>query len=150
MTVKRFEDLYCWQQGRELVKLVYSLTRQAKFVDFSLKDQIQRAAVSVISNIAEGFERSNREEFIYFLYVAKGSCGEVRAQGYVAYDQCFVTEQEFKSLISLSEKASSIIYKFIESIKVSEFKGLKHKKAEIVTEEEKFMKELREKYHLNS
>lgn len=150
MTVKRFEDLYCWQQGRELVKLVYSLTRQAKFVDFSLKDQIQRAAVSVISNIAEGFERSNREEFLYFLYIAKGSCGEVRAQAYVAFDQRFITELEFKSLISLSEKVSSIIYKFIESIKVSEYKGLKHKKSGIVTEEERFMKELREKYHLNS
>lgn len=148
MTVKRFEDLYCWQQGRELVKLVYSLTRQAKFVDFSLKDQIQRAAVSVISNIAEGFERSNREEFLYFLYIAKGSCGEVRAQGYVAYDQHFITELEFKSLISLSEKVSGIIYKFIESIKVSEFNGLKHKKAEIVTEEDKFLKDLREKYNI--
>lgn len=80
MTVNRFEELYCWQEGRELVKPVYSMTRQAKFVDFSLKDQIQRAAVSVISNIAEGFERNNKEEFLYFLYVAKGSCGEVRAQ----------------------------------------------------------------------
>ncbi|MEK7127688.1 MAG: four helix bundle protein [Patescibacteria group bacterium] len=148
MTVNRFEELYCWQQGRELVKLVYSMTRQAKFVDFSLKDQIQRAAVSVISNIAEGFERSNREEFLYFLYVAKGSCGEVRAQAYVAFDQRFITAEEFKSLISLSERVSAIIYKFIESIKVSEFKGLKHKKTEVVTEEEKFMRKLREKFNI--
>ncbi len=102
----------------------------------------------MISNIAEGFERSNREEFIYFLYVAKGSCGEVRAQGYVAYDQRFITVQEFNSLISLSEKVSGITYKFIESVKVSEFKGLKHKKVEGVTEEAKFMQELKEKYNL--
>lgn len=144
MTVKRFEELYCWQQGRELVKLVYSLTRQAKFVDFSLKDQIQRAAVSIISNVAEGFERNNREEFIYFLYVAKGSCGEVRAQGYVAFDQKFITEQEFKSLISLSEIVSGILYKFIESVKISQYRGIKHKVGE--SEGDKFMKEVAEKY----
>ncbi len=144
MTVKRFEELYCWQQGRELVRLVYSLTRQAKFVDFSLKDQIQRAAVSVISNIAEGFERNNREEFVYFLYIAKGSCGEVRAQGYVAYDQKFITVIEFNGLISLSEKVSAVLYKFIESVKVSQYTGIKHKLGE--TDEDKFMREITEKY----
>ena len=85
--VKSFEDLYIWQISRELVNLIYQLTSQKSFTDFSLKDQIQRAAVSIISNIAEGFERGTKDEFLYFLYIAKGSCGEVRAQLYIALDR---------------------------------------------------------------
>ena len=86
--VERFEDLFVWQRARELVRLVYQATNGWK--DYGLKDQIRRAAVSVMSNIAEGFERGTKDEFLYFLYVARGSCGEVRAQSYVAIDQGFV------------------------------------------------------------
>ncbi|MDO8137782.1 MAG: four helix bundle protein [Candidatus Brocadiales bacterium] len=76
-----FEDLVVWQKARELVKRVYELTKGKEFArDFSLVDQLRRASVSVLSNIAEGFERGSNVEFIQFLYVAKGSCGEVRAQ----------------------------------------------------------------------
>lgn len=75
-----FEDLKVWQKARELANLIYSVTRQETCSrDFGLVDQIRRAAVSVISNIAEGFERGSYTEFIQFLYIAKGSCGEVRA-----------------------------------------------------------------------
>jgi four helix bundle protein len=88
MTVQNFEDLNVWKQARQLTQEVYRLTKTEKFSrDFGLRDQIQRAAISVMSNIAEGFERGGNQEFGQFLYVAKASCGEVRSQLYVALDQ---------------------------------------------------------------
>ncbi len=126
-SVKRFEDLICWQEGRRLVKDVYRITSFKKFSDFGLKNQIQRAAVSIISNIAEGFERGTREEFVYFLYIAKGSCGEVRAQLYVAYDLGYILAEELRILSNKAKYVSAIIYRLIESLKVSRFKGLKFK-----------------------
>ena len=107
--------------------MVYSFTGNKSFSDWSLKDQIQRAAVSVISNIAEGFERGTREEFIYFLYIAKGSCAEVRAQSYVAFDIKFISDKDLEKLIILSKLVAAMIYKLIESLKVSKYKGLKFK-----------------------
>ncbi len=86
MPIKNFEDLEIWKDARALMRAIYQLTKDPKFSkDFGLRDQIQRAAVSILSNIAEGFERGGNQEFIQFLYVAKGSCGEVRSQLYVAY-----------------------------------------------------------------
>ncbi len=76
-TIERFEDLICWQKGRELTRQIYKALRECK--DYGFKDQIQRAAVSVMSNIAEGFERGTQQEFLNYLYIAKGSAGEVRA-----------------------------------------------------------------------
>ena len=85
MTIKYFEDLEVWQEARQLTRQVYRLTNNSKFSkDFGLSNQIQRAAVSIMSNVAEGFERGGNQEFIQFLYIAKGSCGEVRSQLYVA------------------------------------------------------------------
>jgi len=135
-SVKRFEDLICWQEGRKLVNLVYCLTRKSIFRDFSLKDQIQRAAVSVISNIAEGFERGTKEEFIYFLYIAKASCGEVRAQLYITLDQGFITNSDFQQAFQQSTKVSALTYRLIESLKSSKFKGLKHKTVKNTNEDE--------------
>jgi four helix bundle protein len=90
MPVKNFEELEIWQEARRLTQAIYQLTKREKFSrDFSLRDQIQRAAVLVISNIAEGFERGGNQEFVQFLYVAKASCGEVRSQLYVAVDHAF-------------------------------------------------------------
>src|SRR5580765_6931602 len=95
MAVKQFEDLEVWQEARRLTQAIYRLTRVDRFSkDFALRDQIQRAAVSVMSNIAEGFERGGNQEFIQFLYVAKASCGEVRSQIYVALDQSYVPSQD--------------------------------------------------------
>ncbi|TAK06448.1 four helix bundle protein, partial [bacterium] len=91
MAVKSFEDLEVWKETRRLSKEIYAATQDAKFSkDFGLRDQIRRAAVSVMSNIAEGFERGGNQEFIQFLYIAKGSCGEVRSQLYVALDQGYI------------------------------------------------------------
>ncbi len=88
MTVKYFEDLEIWKLAREVTNRVYSLTRKDAFSkDFGLVDQIRRASVSVMSNIAEGFERGGNQEFIQFLFIAKASYGEARCQLHIAYDQ---------------------------------------------------------------
>ena len=95
MAVRNFEDLNVWKKARQLTQEVYRLTKTEQFLkDFGLRDQIQRAAVSIMSNIAEGFERGGNQEFIQFLYVAKASCGEVRSQLYVALDQSYVTPKD--------------------------------------------------------
>lgn len=85
MKIERFEDLPIWKDARALSRAIYEISRS--FKDFSLRDQMRRAAVSVVSNIAEGFERGSNKEFLQFLYVAKGSVGELRAQLYVALDE---------------------------------------------------------------
>ncbi len=107
-TFKRFEDMEVWQKSRELIKLIYSLTLKKEFArDFSLRDQIRRAAVSVLSNIAEGYERESKKEFLRFLLIAKGSVGEVRSQLYVALDMKYISSEEFESI---SEKSKEISY----------------------------------------
>src|SRR5918994_4444013 len=94
MQIKNFEDLEIWQLGRRLTQEIYTLGRTPKFAkDYALKDQMQRAAVSIMSNVAEGFERGGNQEFTQYLYVAKASCGEVRSQLYVALDQEYVDQK---------------------------------------------------------
>lgn len=127
MKAKRFEDLFIWQRARELNKMIYRITNYHNFSDESLKDQIRRAAVSVMSNIAEGFERGGKDEMIHFLYIAKASCGEVRAQLYIVLDQGYVNQKEFLEIKKMAQVISASIYKFIESLKSSTFKGLKFK-----------------------
>jgi four helix bundle protein len=108
--ISRFEDLEAWQQARELTRRVYEQSRTVLFSkDFALRDQIRRAAVSVMSNIAEGYERGRDREFVQFLIVAKGSCGEVRAQLYVALDQGYLAEQDFQGLVGQAERTSQLI-----------------------------------------
>ena len=126
--VKRFEDLEVWQVARRLTKAIYEVTKRDLFAhDLGLKDQIQRAAVSIMSNIAEGFERNGNKEFCNFLYIAKGSAGEVRAQLYVAKDLGYITEDDFQELSDLAQRCSSIIYKLCASIKRSSVQGLKYR-----------------------
>src|SRR4030043_671338 len=85
--IEKFEDLIAWQKARELTKNIYKVTKQGDFFkDFGLRDQIRRASVSIMSNIAEGFERGGRSEFHQFLVIAKGSCAELRSQLYVSLD----------------------------------------------------------------
>jgi four helix bundle protein len=113
-TVRQFEDLNVWQDARQLVGAVYSASKARAFSqDFGLRDQIRRAAVSTMSNIAEGFERGSRKEFVQFLNIAKGSNGEVRSQLCVAVDQKYMGETEFNSLrelsVALSKKLLALI-----------------------------------------
>lgn len=124
-TIKQFEDLLCWQRARELTRLIYLNFKSLN--DYGFKDQIQRASVSVMSNIAEGFERGTKQEFLNYLFIAKGSAGEVRAQLYVALDAGYLNLETFKHLNELVRQCSIMISGLIKSLKVSEFKGLQYK-----------------------
>lgn len=108
--VERFEDLIAWQKARQLTTAIYRITTQGEFAkDFGLRDQIRRAAVSVMSNIAEGFERGSRGEFHQFLVVAKASCAEVRSQLYVAQDVGYINQETFDTVNSSTSELSRII-----------------------------------------
>ena len=108
--VERFEDLIAWQRARELTRLVYRVSSEGAFArDFGLRDQIRRASVSVMSNIAEGFDRAGRAEFHRFLVIAKGSCAEVRAQLYVALDNGLLSREQFDAAMALAEETARII-----------------------------------------
>lgn len=109
-TIAKFEDLIAWQKARLLTRAIYTRTDEGRFArDFGLRDQIRRSSVSVMSNIAEGFERSGPVEFQRFLSIAKGSCAEVRTQLYVAFDVGYLTKQEFDPLMAAASEVASII-----------------------------------------
>lgn len=108
--IEKFEDLIAWQKARELTRMIYEATRQGSFAkDYGLSGQIQRAVVSIMSNIAEGFERGNPREFHQFLSVAKASCAEVRSQLYVALDVGYIDEKVFQTLMALAKETGKII-----------------------------------------
>ena len=113
-TVRQFENLHVWQDARALFKDIYTASKQRDFYrDSGLREQIRRAAVSTISNIAEGFERGTRKEFIQFLNIAKGSLGETRSQLYVAFDQEYLDEVRFTELKEMALALSRRIAAFI-------------------------------------
>jgi len=115
MKFNRFEEIDVWKQSRLLVKDIYNISEQIPFSkDFSFKDQIRRSAVSTPSNIAEGYERKSNTEFIRFLYIAKGSAGELRTQLYLAKDLNYIDEEIFNSLLSKSEEISKSLSGFIK------------------------------------
>ena len=108
--IARFEDLIAWQKARELTREIYRISRQGAFAkDFGLAGQIQRAAVSIMSNIAEGFERGGRGEFHQFLSTAKASCAEVRSQLYIALDNSYLDQAKFDELLAQSEEVARIV-----------------------------------------
>ena len=113
-TIIRFEEIEAWQTARELTKLIYMLTDDGKFArDFGLKDQIRRASVSIMSNIAEGFESQTQAQFIRYLGIAKASAGEVRSQLYVTRDLEYITQEQFTKAFAMAEKASRQTARFI-------------------------------------
>lgn len=131
MPVKQFEDLEVWKAARLLTQSIYRLTQTEPFSkDFALRDQLRRATVSIMSNIAEGFERGGNQEFCQFLYIAKGSCGEVRSQLYIALDQNYVSRKEIDSLTNSYKRLSSMISNFIAYLKNSGMKGEKFRTPE--------------------
>ncbi|HEY6010894.1 MAG TPA: four helix bundle protein [Nitrospirota bacterium] len=126
MIAKRFEDLIFWQKARELTRLIYGSTSKVPFKnDYGLREQLQRSAVSVMSNIAEGFGRGSNTEFVQFLFVAKGSLSEVKSQLYVAMDLNYVTPSEFNKAYKMTEEISKLINAFIKSLKEDKKRGLK-------------------------
>src|SRR3989344_1793492 len=148
-TIQKFEDLIAFQKARELAKSIYKEFRYCK--DPGFKDQITRASVSVLSNIAEGFERGTKQEFLNYLYIAKGSAGEVRAQLYVALDAGYLDSEMFKRLNRLTRDCSVLIYRLSQSLKISEFKGLQFKREKIQFQKEKeeldaHLKQILDKY----
>ena len=125
---KTFEEINAWQNARVLVKDIYAMTRCGDFSkDYGLRDQIQRAAVSICSNIAEGFERRGNKEFINFLWIAKGSVGEVASQLYNAKDCGYVNEEAFASIQEDLKLISAMLYNLIRSVRTSSLKGERYK-----------------------
>ena len=126
--IRSFQDLIAWQKARVLTANIYKATSQGSFArDFGLKDQIRRAAISILSNIAEGFERGGDKEFLQFLAVAKGSCGEVRAQLYIAVDQVYLPQDLFEKLSENTEEIGRLISGMMKYLRNSELKGSKYR-----------------------
>ncbi len=127
-TIKSFEEIQAWQKARILTKEVYDITKLTPFSkDFGLRDQIRRASVSVMSNIAEGFERGGTKEFVQFLSIGKGSAGEVRSQLYVALDQGYINDGKFRNFVDLTTEVSSMIGGFMNYLRTSNIRGTKYK-----------------------
>lgn len=125
--IERFEDIRSWRKSRELTKQIYIITAQANFKrDFGLRDQTRKASVSIVSNIAEGFERGGDQESLQFLAVAKGSCGEVRAQLYIALDQGYLQREDFETLSTLATEVSGLLSGFMKYLKQSSLRGNKY------------------------
>lgn len=115
--IESFEDLRVWQNGIQLVKQVYLITNEGKLSkDFGLRDQLRRACVSIPTNIAEGFERSSRKEYLYFLNVAKGSAGEVRSLLKVAIEVGLIEQSTYSQLYEQAKELSRMLFKQIQSL----------------------------------
>ena len=127
-TFTKFEEIDSWRKARELTKEIYKLSNRAPFSkDFSLRDQIRRASVSVMSNIAEGYDRSGTGEFIQFLATAKGSAAEVRCQLYVALDQNYINDEQFQAVSGLATDAGNMIGGLMNYLRRSNYRGTKYK-----------------------
>ncbi len=117
-TITRFEDIQAWQTARQLTRRIYAVSNQGAFArDYGLRDQMRRASVSIMSNIAEGFESDTQQQFIRFLGHAMASAGELRAQLYVALDVGYIDENDFKTLFDQVDKASRQLSRFISYLK---------------------------------
>ncbi len=124
--IESFEDIESWKMSREITRVIYLMSSGKEFSrDFALVNQIRRAAISIQSNIAEGFERNGDKEFIQFLTIAKGSCGEVRSQLYVALDQKYIDANEFESAKAKLIETSRLISGMIRYLRQSDLKGSK-------------------------
>ena len=117
MVAKRFEDLDVWNVSRELANLIYSFGREGALTkDYGFRDQIQRAAVSVMNNTAEGFERGSNKDFAKFLFIARASAGEVRSMLYLALDQKYITAEQFKEAYDLCVRESQLCWGLIKHL----------------------------------
>jgi four helix bundle protein len=114
-TITRFEEIEAWKTARELTRMIYAFTEHGQFSkDFGLRNQIQRAAVSVMSNIAEGFESRTQAQFLDYLGRSKASAGEVRCQLYIALDLKYLTQEQFNKVFDLADKSSRQIARFMD------------------------------------
>lgn len=130
-TIKRFEDIVSWQKARELNQILGGIIDSGKFKhSYKLIEQIESSCGSVMDNIAEGFERSGNREFLQFLYISKGSCGEFRSQLYRAFDRKYLTQLEFDDLYKRALEVIVLIQGLIEYLESSLMKGTKYKSRE--------------------
>mgnify|MGYP003343770684 CR=1 FL=1 len=130
-TIERFEDILSWIEARKLNRMIHELVRDNRFGhDFDIRKQIVRSAGSVMDNIAEGFERGGNREFVQFLFIARGSCGELRSQLYRAIDKGMLREAESKEIFIQAKNVSSLILRLINYLKRSDITGLKYKDRE--------------------
>ena len=115
--IKRFEDLESWKVARDLCNLIYSISRNKPMAsDYVFSDQIRRAVVSIMNNISEGFERGSNKDFVKFLFIARGSAGEVRSMLYLALDQKYINEGEFKDIYDLCVRSSQLCWGMIRHL----------------------------------
>jgi four helix bundle protein len=114
MKITKFEDIVAWQKSKEFTLVVYKIFKGNR--DYGFKDQLQRACVSVMNNIAEGFERNSDKELKSFLYIAKGSCGEVRSMAHLAKELRYIHESEFRRIYDLSIETSKLLSGFIKKL----------------------------------
>ncbi|MFT4155332.1 four helix bundle protein [Parafilimonas sp.] len=129
-TIKCFEDIISWQRARALCRFVGELIDGGKFKhSYRLIDQIEGSSGSIMDNIAEGFERSGNKEFVQFLYISKGSCGEFRSQLYRALDRKYVSQEEFDLLYKHAKEIIVLLQKLIDYLQTSELKGTKFRSA---------------------
>ncbi|MBN8701538.1 MAG: four helix bundle protein [Bacteroidetes bacterium] len=120
-TIQKFEDIVAWQKARELNKRIYLLTTNSAIAkDYGLRDQMRRCSISVMSNIAEGFERTGDKEFARFLSIAMGSCAELKSQLYAALDVGFITEMEFNSVVILVDETGKLIQSFRKYLRLTD------------------------------
>jgi four helix bundle protein len=127
--IERFEDIESWKSAREAVKQIYHLSSRNEFNrDFGLREQIRRASVSIMSNIAEGFERGGNKEFLNFLSIARGSCAESRSQLYVALDQNYIAPGQFEETYQCLDETGRMIGGFMRYLQGSDFRGSKFRK----------------------
>ena len=128
MTISNFEDMEIWQLARDLCRAIYQVTKTQDFQDdMRFRSQIRAAAGSIMDNIAEGFERDGKKEFIQFLYIAKGSCGEVRSQLYRALDANYISDSQCNLLVNQTKTIGVKIVNLINYLKQTEISGKKFK-----------------------
>ncbi len=126
--IEKFEDIIAWQKARVLTGEIYKCTRTGQFAkDYGLKDQIQRASVSTMANVAEGFERGGDKEFLQFLSTSKGSCGEVKSHLYVAFDQEYLTPASFDQLYGQASEVGRLLSGFMAYLRESDLRGRKYR-----------------------
>lgn len=115
MKINKFEDIIAWQKGKELTLYIYRELKNCK--DFGFRDQMQRASISIMNNIAEGFERKGDKEFKHFLFIAKGSCAEIRSMIYLAFEFKYFTKEQCRKYYNLSIEISKLLSGLIKTLK---------------------------------